>query len=67
VGAGDAMVAGIIAALQGGADLEGIARLATAFAAAKLGQAGPNLPGREVIKKLAEQVKIIELREGTKT
>jgi 1-phosphofructokinase len=52
------MVAGIIAALQAGATLEGIARLATAFAAAKLSQAGPNLPARETVNNLAEQVKI---------
>jgi 1-phosphofructokinase len=52
------MVAGIIAALQAGADLEGIARLATAFAAAKLTQPGPNLPEQKAVNKLAEQVKI---------
>jgi 1-phosphofructokinase len=58
VGAGDAMVAGIIAALQSGADLEAIARLATAFAAAKLTQPGPNLPDQKTVNNLAEQVKI---------
>jgi len=67
VGAGDAMVAGIIAALQDGAALEGIARLATAFAVAKLGQAGPNLPGREIVNKLTEQVKIIDLEGGAES
>jgi 1-phosphofructokinase len=67
VGAGDAMVAGMIAALQSGASLEGIARLATAFATAKLMQPGPNLPGRETVNQLAEQVKIIALEEGAKT
>jgi 1-phosphofructokinase len=66
VGAGDAMVAGIMAALQGGKDLEGIARLATAFAAGKLGQAGPNLPAHEIVNKLAEQVKITHFGGGTK-
>jgi 1-phosphofructokinase len=66
VGAGDAMVAGIIAALREGAALERIARLATAFAAGKLGQAGPNLPGREIINHLAENVTITDLGKGAK-
>jgi 1-phosphofructokinase len=66
VGAGDAMVAGIIAALQGGAALERIARLATAFAAAKLTQPGPNLPPRETVNELAEQVKITYPEETKK-
>jgi 1-phosphofructokinase len=64
VGAGDAMVAGIIAALAAGADFETTARLATAFAVAKLGQPGPNLPPREAVLHLAEQVRITKL-EGT--
>jgi len=63
VGAGDAMVAGIIAALAEDAGPETTARLATAFAVAKLGQPGPNLPDRETIKALAEQVKINILEE----
>jgi 1-phosphofructokinase len=61
VGAGDAMVAGIVAALAEGADFEAAARLATAFAVAKLGQAGPNLPAREVILRLAGQVQITKM------
>lgn len=61
VGAGDAMVAGIITALCDGADLEGIARLATAFAVAKLGQVGPNLPPGKIVKELYTNVKIIKL------
>lgn len=58
VGAGDAMVAGLAAALVEGADLDRTARLATAFAAGKLRVVGPHLPPREVIEGLAEQVKI---------
>lgn len=58
VGAGDAMVAGIIAALADNADLETTARRATAFAAAKLGQPGPSLPDRAAIGALARDVKI---------
>jgi 1-phosphofructokinase len=66
VGAGDAMVAGIIAALAEGAPLERIARLATAFAAGKLGQAGPNLPGKDIINELARNVTITDLGKGPK-
>jgi 1-phosphofructokinase len=58
VGAGDAMMAGIAAAFAEGADLERIARLSSAFALAKLGQEGPNLPSREIVEKLARSVKI---------
>lgn len=58
VGAGDAMVAGIAAALSEGGDLERIARLATAFAVGKLGLAGPNLPAREEIERLAAQTSV---------
>lgn len=58
VGAGDAMVAGLAAALVEGADLERTARLASAFAVGKLGLAGPNLPGRDLIEKLAARAGI---------
>jgi 1-phosphofructokinase len=64
VGAGDAMVAGIIAALAEDAKLERIARLSTAFAVGKLGQAGPNLPARRLINEMTEQVMITVLEEG---
>ena len=56
VGAGDAMVAGIVAALAENATLERIARLGTAFAYSKLGQIGPNLGSRDRVQHLAEQV-----------
>ena len=58
VGAGDAMVAGIAAALAEGASLERIARLSTAFAVAKLGMAGPNLPALANVRALVEDVAI---------
>lgn len=58
VGAGDAMVAGLAAALAEGASLERTARLSTAFAVAKLGRAGPHLPGAATIDALAGQVMI---------
>jgi 1-phosphofructokinase len=44
VGAGDAMVAGLRRSARPKAPLERIARLATAFAVAKLGRAGPTCP-----------------------
>ncbi|MEG3083021.1 1-phosphofructokinase [Sphingomonas sp. PB2P12] len=61
VGAGDSMVAGIASALHDGADLETIARRATAFAVAKLGRAGPNLPDRETVRALNDAVSITRL------
>ena len=56
VGAGDAMVAGLIAAFQQEGGLEDVARLAVAFAAAKLGCFGPNLPDPATVRALAAQV-----------
>lgn len=58
VGAGDAMVAGIAAALAEGLGLERLARLATGFAVGKLGMAGPNLPALGAVRALAEEVSI---------
>lgn len=62
VGAGDAMVAGLTAALVAGGDLEAIARLATAFAAGKLGQAGANLPDSRHVRQLAALTTINRLQ-----
>ena len=59
VGAGDAMMAGMVAGLRETADLERIARLGTAFAAGKLAHPGANLPPREDVEALASCVKII--------
>lgn len=61
VGAGDAMVAGLIAGFQQGGGqqgdgLETVARLSVAFAAAKLGRFGPNLPDAATVRALAAQV-----------
>lgn len=58
VGAGDAMVAGIAAALAEQAGIERLARLATAFAAGKLGRAGPNLPDRVAVERLAAETAV---------
>ncbi|MBP2305398.1 1-phosphofructokinase [Azospirillum melinis] len=56
VGAGDAMVAGLIAAFQQDCGLEDVARLSVAFAAAKLGCFGPNLPDPATVRSLVAQV-----------
>jgi 1-phosphofructokinase len=53
VGAGDAMVAGILAALSEDAPPERLARLATAFATGKLSQPGPNLPPKPALEEQA--------------
>jgi 1-phosphofructokinase len=56
VGAGDAMVAGIVHGTLQGLGLEERARLATAFSLGALGQLGPRLPPREVIEAFRERV-----------
>lgn len=61
VGAGDAMVAGIVAAQLEGMALTEAARLATAFSAAKLARLGPHLPPPEAVRRLAESVQITPL------
>ncbi len=58
VGAGDAMVAGIAAALVEGASLERIARLSVAFAASKLDRIGPFLGPTEDVERLAGAVRV---------
>jgi 1-phosphofructokinase len=58
VGAGDAMVAGVLSARMRGGDLEACARLGTAFAAGKLSQVGPVLPPEDRIKALMEAGRI---------
>ena len=61
VGAGDAMVAGMVAAQLAGLPLAECARLATAFAAAKLARLGPHLPAPGVVRELAATVRITPL------
>ena len=58
VGAGDAMVAGIVTATLRGLDLAGRARLATAFSLGALGEIGPNLPPREVVEAYTDRVRV---------
>ena len=56
VGAGDAMVAGVVAAQIAGLALPECARLATAFAAGKLARLGPHLPAPDTVRALAQMV-----------
>lgn len=53
VGAGDAMVAGIVAGMAEGLALPALARRATAFSAAKLARTGAQLPGRAMVEAIA--------------
>jgi 1-phosphofructokinase len=53
VGAGDAMVAGIVAGMAEGLDLPALACRATAFAAAKLRRSGAQIPGRAAVEAIA--------------
>ena len=61
VGAGDAMVAGAITAIENGKDLEGCAKLGTAFATTVLDRVESNLPSIEKIKELYDEVSIVEV------
>ena len=58
VGAGDAMVAGLIAAQLENRSLAETAQLATAFAAAKLTRIGPHLPPPAEVRALAQQIQV---------
>lgn len=58
VGAGDAMVAGVLAARLDGGDLEACARRGTAWAAGTLARLGPELPPPERLAALADAVRI---------
>ncbi|NER07972.1 MAG: 1-phosphofructokinase, partial [Okeania sp. SIO3C4] len=64
VGAGDAMVAGLTHAITNGQSVEQAARMATAVAAAALGQIGPILPSLTEINELAGQVRIEHLSKN---
>ncbi|MCF8483289.1 MAG: 1-phosphofructokinase [Rhodospirillum sp.] len=58
VGAGDAMVAGLVSAHRTGDSLETTARLGLAFATAKLETVGPHLPKPETVRTLAQEARI---------
>lgn len=61
VGAGDAMVAGLVTAIAEDLDPEATARRAVAFATAKLGRIGPHLPAPDVVRALADAAEITRL------
>lgn len=58
VGAGDAMVAGIVTGTLRGLDLADRARLATAFSLGALGEIGPRLPPPDVVESFMARVRI---------
>ena len=61
VGAGDAMVAGIVAGKIRGLSLADDARLATAFSMTAISQIGSGLPSVEAVQSAIERVTIREL------
>ena len=65
VGAGDAMVAGIVTASLRGFNLADRARLATAFSLGALGEIGPRLPPPSVVEAAMRDVRVqpIDTRE----
>jgi len=64
VGAGDAMVAGIVTATLRGLDLADRARLATAFSLGALGEIGPRLPPPDVVESFIPRVRIQPVDNG---
>ncbi|GCE23410.1 1-phosphofructokinase [Dictyobacter kobayashii] len=62
VGAGDAMVAGLIAGLSEGLPLTECARLATAFSAGTITRIGPHLPAQHILREYAQQVQVRTLQ-----
>ncbi len=63
VGAGDAMVAGLIAGQVQGLSLPDCARLATAFSLGTITRAGHNLPASETLQAHVQQVSIHTLTD----
>lgn len=61
VGAGDAMVAGLVTGKLCRLALPDCARLATAFSMGALSQVGPRLPPRDTVESFAAQVNIEDL------
>lgn len=62
VGAGDAMVSGIVVGNIEGLDLEACARFATAFSVGAITVIGPNLPPEEDLARYRQQVVIHRVR-----
>lgn len=59
VGAGDAMVAGLVAGQIQGLNLSECARLATAFSLGTITRVGSHLPAREILQAYGQQVSIL--------
>jgi 1-phosphofructokinase family hexose kinase len=64
VGAGDAMIGGLVAGMALGLPLEERVRRATALAAATVMQAGPSLRDLEAAKSLESRIEITNLQRG---
>jgi fructose-1-phosphate kinase PfkB-like protein len=64
VGAGDAMVAGIVAGKIRGLTLAECARLATAFSVTAISHIGSGLPSIEAVQSARERVTIRELSKA---
>jgi 1-phosphofructokinase len=58
VGAGDAMVSGLVLGKLRGLNLAESARLATAFSMGALSQIGPRLPPTAIVEAFADQVTV---------
>lgn len=65
VGAGDAMVAGLIAAKTAGLSLDECARLATAFSVGTITRIGAHLPPLDILESYRQQVTTQHLINGT--
>jgi 1-phosphofructokinase len=65
VGAGDAMVAGFVAATMRGLPLADCARLATASALGALTQLGPRLASSQIVESFIAQVTLVDLGNQT--
>jgi 1-phosphofructokinase family hexose kinase len=63
VGAGDAMVSGLVTGKLRGLSLVDCARLATAFSICALSQVGPRLPPKQIVESFMEQVIVQPLKE----
>jgi len=63
VGAGDALLAGWLAAQHQGCNWQDAMRLALAFAAGKLGRIGPNLPDQHEVERLALAVTLSRVQD----
>lgn len=61
VGAGDAMVAGILAGLSSNLDIAEAGRLGAAFSSTALSHTGPGIPGREVVDQTLSKVRVEKL------